>query len=237
MYNQIGKFEDKDFTKDVVKIDNSQIPVVDINLATKLADKKMGEDVGMGSQMEVGEFTNKQQVNGKLIYAAPLEHRSFWKQNSNKAGTDGYVIVNSTNTNDVKIVKELDGQQIKLKYLESAYFSSDLKRHICSSGYRTQGLTEYTFELNNEGRPYWVVTTYHNTTLWGNPEADGVVICDAQTGDCEWYSIKDTPEWVDIIQPEEFIKNQLRHYGKYVHGWWNPSDKDKLSVTKHITTV
>lgn len=237
MYNQIGKFENKDFTKDIVEIDNSQIPIVDISLATKLADKKMGEDVGMGSQMEVGEFTNKQQVKGKLIYVAPLEHRGFLKWNSNKAGTDGYVIVNATNTNDVKMVKELDGQQIKLKYLESSFFSSDLKRHIRSSGFRTQGLTEYTFELNDEGRPYWVVTTYHNTTLWGNPEADGVVICDAQTGECKWYAINNTPEWVDIIQPEDFIKDQLENYGRYVHGWWNPSSKDELSVTEHMTTV
>lgn len=237
MYSQIGEIKEKDFTEDLVEIDNSQIPVVDISLATKLADKKMGEDVGMGSQMEVGEFTNKQQVNGKLIYAAPLEHRSFWKWNSNQDGTSGYVVVNATNTNDVKMVRELDGQQIKLKYLESAFFSSDLKRHIRASGFRTKGLTEYTFELNDEGRPYWVVTTYHNTTLWGNPEADGVVVCDAQTGECKWYSVKDAPEWVDIIQPESFVKDQLDHYGEYVHGWWNPSEKDELSITEHITTV
>lgn len=237
MYQQIGEFDKKDFTKDLVEIDNSQIPVVDIELATKLADKKMGEDAGMGSQMEVGEFTNKQQVNGKLVYVAPLEHRSFFKWNSNKAGTSGYVIVSATNTNDVKLVKELDGQPIKLKYLNSAYCSSDLRRHIRNSGFRNKGLTEYTFELNDEGRPYWVVTTYHNTTWWGNPEADGVVICDAQTGECKWYSIEETPEWVDIIQPEDFIKDQLKHYGNLVHGWWNPSEKDELSITPHITTV
>lgn len=237
MHNQIGKIEKKDFVQDIVEIDNSQIPIVDIKLAAKLADKKMGGEAAMGSQMEVGQFTNKQQVNGKLIYVAPLEHRSLLKWNSNKSGTDGYIVVNSTNTNDVKMVKELDGQQIKLKYLQSAYFSSNLKRHIRLSGFRTKGLTEYTFELDDKGYPYWVVTTYHNTTLWGNPEADGVVICDAQTGECKWYSIKDTPEWVDIIQPEDFIKNQLKNYGEYVNGWFNPSDKGKLSVTKHITTV
>lgn len=237
MYNQIGEIKEKSFTKDLVEIDNSQIPVVDIKLATKLADKKMGEDVGLGSQMEVGEFTNKQQVNGKLVYIAPLEHRSFWKWNSNKEGTTGYMRVSATNLNDVKLVKEVDGKQMKLKYLPSACFSSDLKRHIRSSGFRSKGLTEFTFELNEEGRPYWVVTTYHNTTLWANPEADGIVVCDAQTGECKWYSVSDAPEWVDIIQPESFVKDQIGNYGSYVHGVFNFSDKDKVEMTKHMTTV
>lgn len=42
MYSQIGKIEDKDFMTDVVEVDTSQIPVVDLELAAKLADKKIG---------------------------------------------------------------------------------------------------------------------------------------------------------------------------------------------------
>lgn len=237
MYKQIGEIEEKSFKEDVVEIDNSQIPTVDIALASKLADKKLGEDIGLGSQMEVGDFTNKQNVNGKLVYVAPLEHTGFLKWWSNSNGTAGYVIVSATNSNDVQFVKDIDGKSLKLKYVDSAFFSSDLKRHIRSQGYRTVGLTEYTFELNDEGRPFYVVTTYKNKTLWGTPEATGVVICDVQNGECEWYSVEDTPEWVDIIQPESFIQNQLENYGKYVRGWWNPSNKDMLSVTEHMTTV
>lgn len=58
-YNQIGKIVEKDFRTDVVEIDTSQIPVVDLELAAKLADKKLGEDLALGSQMQVGKFTNK----------------------------------------------------------------------------------------------------------------------------------------------------------------------------------
>ena len=65
MYKQIGEINEKSFKEDVIEIDNSQIPTVDISLASKLADKKLGEDIGLGSQMEVGKFTNKQNVNGK----------------------------------------------------------------------------------------------------------------------------------------------------------------------------
>ena len=46
-----------------------------------------------------------------------------------------------------------------------------------------------SFELDESGRPYWTVTTYENTAFWGLPEANGVLVCDAQTGECELYSI------------------------------------------------
>lgn len=236
MYNQLGKIDEKSFENDIVELDTSQIPVVDLELAAKLADKKLGEDLALGSQMKVGKFTNKQQVNGKLVYVAPLEHRGFWKWLSNKF-TTGYVIVSATNPNDVQLVRTVNDEPIKLQYLSSSYFGSDLVRHLRNSGYRTTGLTEFSFELDDTGKPYWVVTTYENTTLWGNPEATGVVVCDPQSGECNWYSVADAPEWVDIIQPESFIIDQIKHYGEYVHGVWNFSDRDKLSMTEHMTTV
>lgn len=237
IYNQIGKVVEKDFREDVVEIDTSQIPVVDLELAAKLADKKLGEDLALGSQMHVGTFTNKQQVNGKLVYVAPLEHNGFFKWNSNKSGTVGYVIVSATNPNDVKLVKEVNDKSLHLKYLSSAYFSNDLTRHLRNSGYRNIGLSEPSFELDDDGTPYWVVSTYKNATAWANPEVTGVIVCDPQTGKCEWYSVEDAPDWIDIIQTEDYIKNQIKNYGKYVHGAFNFSGKDQLTMTEHITTV
>lgn len=238
MHQQIGKIQEKSFQDDILEIDTSQIPVVDYLLADKLADKKLGEDLALGSQMEVGNFYNKQQVNGKLVYVAPLEHRSFWKWFDNQEGTDGYIIVSATNPNDVTLVRSLNGKDLKLKYLPSAYFSDNLERHIRASGFRTEGLAEeINFELDEQGNPYWIVTTYENTTVWRNPEANGVITCNAQTGEVNWYSIAKAPKWIDIIQPETFIEDQLRNYGEYVHGWFNWSDKDKLSTTGYITTI
>ncbi len=238
-YNQIGEVEEKSFVEDMLQIDNSQIPIVDTELANKLADKKMGEEVALGSQQEVGNFTNKQSVNGKLLYVAPLEHRGLTKWFSNKAGTAGYLMVSATNTNDVTFVKELNGEKLYLKYLPSAYFGSDLKRHIRASGYRTIGLadTDYVFEIDDEGTPYWIVPTFKNVTLWGSPETTGVITCNAINGKCNWYSVDEAPSWIDIVQPESFVKKQLENYGRYVEGFINFSKKNMLSVTEHITTV
>ncbi len=231
MYNQIGNIEQKSFTEDIVEIDNTQIPIVDIALADVIGDKKLGEQLALGSQAEVGQYTNKQAVNGELMYVAPLEHRGFFKWLNNQEGTPGFIKVSATNPNDVELVDE------KIKFLDSAFFMDDLRRHIRLSGFLTQGLTEFSFELDDNGNPFWVITTYENTILWSTPEATGVIVCNPKNGECKEYSIEDAPEWIDIIQPEEFIRNQLENYGKFVHGPMNLSNKDELSVTEHITTV
>ena len=47
MYNQIGEIEEKSFTDDLVEIDVSQIPIVDVALAERLGDKKLGEEFSL----------------------------------------------------------------------------------------------------------------------------------------------------------------------------------------------
>lgn len=218
-YQQLGEVEESSFTDSIVPIDNTQIPTVDADLALKQAEKKLGEEPGLGSIVDVGEFT-LQQVDGKLTFVAPLEHSGMWKYFDNKT-TPGYITVSATDPDDVQLVQELDGKEIKLRYLETACFGDKLLRHIRNSGYRTTGLTDMSFELDESGRPYWTVTTYENTAFWELPEANGVLVCDAQTGECELYSIDEAPEWIDKVQPEDFIDDQIDNYGDYVKGFWN----------------
>ena len=218
-YQQLGEVEESSFTDSIVPIDNTQIPTVDADLALKQAEKKLGEEPGLGSIVDVGEFT-LQQVDGKLTFVAPLEHSGMWKYFDNKT-TPGYITVSATDPDDVQLVQELDGKEIKLRYLETACFGDKLLRHIRNSGYRTTGLTDMSFEIDESGRPYWTVTTYENTAFWGLPEANGVLVCDAQTGECKLYSIDEAPDWIDKIQPEDFIDDQIDNYGDYVKGFWN----------------
>lgn len=218
-YQQLGEVEKSSFTDSIVPIDNTQIPTVDEDLALKQAEKKLGEEPGLGSIVDVGDFT-LQQVDGKLTFVAPLEHSGTWKYFDNKT-TPGYITVSATDPDDVQLVQELDGKKIKLRYLETACFGDKLLRHIRNSGYRTTGLTDMSFELDESGRPYWTVTTYENTAFWGLPEANGVLVCDAQTGECELYSIDEAPDWIDKVQPDDFIDEQIDNYGDYGKGFRN----------------
>lgn len=216
---QIGEVEEVEFSEMIKQIDTSQIPIVDEALADKQADKKLGEDSALGSRVELGDAAI-QEVNGEIMYVVPLEHESFFKWNKNKT-TPGYITVSASNPNKVNFVTELDGEKINIRYQESAFFSKDLKRHMRNEGYRNVGLTEYTFEIDDSGRPYWVVTTFENRTIFSSEEATGVVIVDAQTGETNWYSVEDTPEWVDIIQPKSFIEEQIDNWGELIRGFKN----------------
>lgn len=235
MRRQLGEVEIIDYDDMIKQIDNSQIPIVDEELAKKQADKKIGEDVALGSRVELDDVAI-QEVNGEIIFVAPMEHSGFFKWNTYRS-TPGYITVSASNPNKVNYVTEVDGEKIEIFYQESAFFGNNLTRHIRNQGYRTVGLTEYTFELDDTGRPYWVVTTYENKTWWGSSEATGVVVVDAQSGTTNWYAWNDVPDWVDIVQPKEFIENQINNWGELVNGVWNFANEDKIKKTDLTLTV
>ena len=59
----------------------------------------------------------------------------------------------------------------------------DLNRHVrFFGGGLFKGLTDYSFELDDDGVPYWVITSYKNRWLFNLPEADGVLTVNATTG-------------------------------------------------------
>ncbi len=236
MYKQLGKVEEKEFSEEIENLQITQIPYVDTRLAAKIGDKKLGEDAALGSQVEVGEFT-VQNVDGKLSLVAPLVHSGFFKWMSNREGTPGYIKISATNPQDVEFIKEANGVDIKIKYQESAFFAQDLKRHIRSEGFMTDGITDYSFELDDNGLPFWVVTTYKPTTIFTNSEATGIILVNAITGECTKYDIKNSPKWIDRIQPQNFVENQIINYGKYVRGVFNFSNKDKLKPTDGMSIV
>lgn len=228
--DQLGEPEVSSFTESVQPLALSQLPIVDKALAMELADKKVGENPGLGSQVMLGEPVI-QLVNEKLVWAVPLEHSGFFKWLKNLDGSAGYIVVSATDLKDVQLVTSH-----KIKYQANAYLFDDLNRHIrIGKGKLFHGLTDYSFELDDEGTPYWVVTSYKNRWLFSLPEADGILLVNASTGDVTRYLTEEIPEWVDRVQPEEFIMNQIGNQGEFVHGFLNFSNQDKFKTSQgHI---
>ncbi len=218
--NLLGKVEESAFTEDVSPVSVDKIRIVDKDMAMKLGDKKLGEIPAIGSISKIGEYSI-QSVKGELYWVAPLVHRDIVKWITNLSGTNGYIMVSATNPQDVRLVQNLDGKPIKIVYQEEAYFLQDLHRHIYLSGVVNYGLTEFTFEIDDNGKPYWVVSLYEHAIGYGGANAVGTAIVDAQTGEVNVYSIEDTPKWVDRIQPESFVVEQIRNWGLYVNGFLN----------------
>lgn len=228
---QMTQPEVRKFSADVQPLDVSQLPIVDYNLAKLLADKKLGEKPALGSQVTLGDPTI-QKVDGKLVWVVPLEHSGVFKWMANMGGTPGYIVVSATNPRDVSYV-----DKYPIKYQPAAYLLDNLTRHIRLSSGAFTGLTDYSFELDDSGRPYWVVTTYRNRAVFSLPEATGVIVVDAGTGSMKQYSIGDVPSWVDRVQPADYITTQLNNRGRYIHGIFNFSNKDKFQTSEGYAIV
>lgn len=229
--------------KNGVKIGNhfepisiDKLRVVDQKLAYLLGEKIIGSQPALGSQIDLGEFSI-QKVNNELYWVAPLLHSGFFKWLNNNEGTPGYVMVSATNERDVRLVQTINNQPIKIKYQPNAYFQSDIHRHVYFNGYATIGLTDFTFEIDESGKPFWVITTYDKKVGFSGDDATGILVVDAQTGEIKQYSISVAPTWVDRIQPTDLIETQLNDWGEYINGYWNFSNVNKLQITEGMSLV
>ncbi|AXG74198.1 hypothetical protein DVK85_08080 [Flavobacterium arcticum] len=233
----IGEVKDgKEISNHIAPLAINKVRVVDERLAYLLGEKILGSDPALGSKATLGHFTI-QKVGDELYWVAPLLHTGFFKWLNNSEGTDGYVLVSATNERDVQLVQSINGKPLKIKYQSEAFFMSQMERYLYFNGYATTGLEDYTFEIDDDGNPYWVVTKYKKEIGFGGNNAVGVVVLDAQTGAIQEYSVSETPDWVDRIQPQNFIEDQLNDWGEYVHGYWNFANENKLQITEGLTLV
>jgi hypothetical protein len=214
----------------------NKLRVVDQKLAYLLGEKIIGSQPALGSQIDLGEFSI-QKVKNELYWVAPLLHSGFFKWLNNSEGTPGYVMVSATNERDVKLIQTINNQPIKIKYQPNAFFQSDIHRHVYFNGYAMTGLTDFTFEIDESGKPFWVITMYDKKVGFSGNDATGILVVDVQSGKINEYSIANAPLWVDRIQPAELIENQLNDWGEYINGYWNFSNVNKLQITEGMSLV
>lgn len=219
------------FDSDVANIDPTQTRMVDQPLAVKLAETKLGEDPGLGSRVIIGAM-RIQNVGGKLFWVGPLEWSSPFKWAFGAAGTPGYMVVSAYNQRDVRLVKEVAGKPLSLEIGEGAYMWDDLDRYIWRNGYASTPYTDFTFEVDDKWRPYWVITRYERTVGYSGNVANGVIVVDPQTREIKAYDMDEIPAWIDRVQPESFIAKQVDDWGEWIHGLWgNFEGLDKLKHT------
>ncbi len=235
--NLIGTVElGENLSTHMAPISMEKVRVVDQSLANILGDKVLGAQPALGSQVRLGTF-NIQKVKNELYWVAPLLHSGFFMWYQNELGTNGYVMVNASNERDVKLVQEIGGKKVRIKYQSEGFFNDFLERHLYLSGFYNVGLTDYSFEIDDDGVPYWVITRYKKTIGFNGEDATGVIVVNTETGKCDEYGILNAPAWIDRIQPEHFIEKQLNDWGNFVKGYWNFSNENKLQITEGVTLV
>ncbi|MDK2563785.1 hypothetical protein QOZ84_09510 [Romboutsia sedimentorum] len=236
--NLLGTVKESEFSKDVSPVSVNDIRLVDEDMAMKLGDKKLGEDPALGSVSKLGKF-HIQSVKGELYWVAPLVHRDIIKWVTSLDGTKGYVMVSASNPQDVRLVQKIDNKPVKIVYQPEAYLLQDLHRHMYIKGIVNAGMTDFTLEINDEGRPYWVTSLYEHKIGYGGANAVGVATVDAETGETKRYTTKEAPKWIDRIQPQEFVTSQINDWGLYVKGFLNSviSEEGVLVPTEGTSLV
>lgn len=208
--------EEEEFTENVKVADFNALPLLDKDSSQKLGDRVMGQMPELVSQFYVSDLYTQINYNDTIIRVTPLEYNGFFKYLANKKdGVKGYITVNSV-TGESKLVKLDKG----MKYVSSAIFGKDLDRHLRFS-YPTKIFGEKSFEIDNDGNPYWIVPTIKYSGVGLKEEIKSVIILDPITGGSKEYKIEEVPTWVDHVYSANLVISQVNDWGQYKDGFLN----------------
>ena len=108
-----------------------------------------------------------------------------------------------------------------IKYSESEYFMRNIYRHLRFQ-HPTRIFDDVTFEIDDNGTPYWVASTVeYRIGWWSGYDIGGAVLVNAITGESVYYDLEDIPSWVDQVFSSNLVVEQLTYTGKYSNGFFN----------------
>ena len=214
----------------------SIIPKLDEDAAAQLASRALGNLQKEGYVSQFAVYPQYTQINykDKPVRVAPLKYDNIIKWLTNmKNGLPGYVIIDMA-SESTEFKKTENG----IKYSPSEHFNRLLKRHLRFE-YPTYLFADATFEIDDEGTPYWICARLDKTIgLFGGTDVIGAVIVKADTGESEYYTIDQIRndkelQWVDRIYDSDLLVEQYNYYGKYQNGFWNSilGQKDVITTT------
>lgn len=216
-YQRLITVEERDFSADIQEVDFGKIPLLDKDSAALLGNRKMGSMVDMVSQFEVSDLYTQINYQDTPVRVTPLEYASPVKWLTNqKNGIPAYIMIDMA-TQDTSLVK-LDEP---IKYSESEYLNRNIYRHL-RFHYPTYIFDSLSFEIDDEGTPYWICPVKkYNVGLFGGVTIGKVVICNAQTGEMEEYAIEDCPTWVDRVFSADLLIELYDYHGTLKNGFLN----------------
>lgn len=228
-YQQLMTVETGEFAKDIEELSFDQIPLLDKDSAELLGDRKMGSMVDMVSQFEVDELYSQINYQDRPVRVSPLKYASLIKWFTNQGeGIPAYIKIDMA-TQNTELVKLDEG----MKYTTSDHFNRNIYRHL-RFRYPTYIFNELSFEIDEEGVPYWICPVKKfNIGLFGGETIGRVVLCNAITGETEDYAIEDAPQWIDRAYSADLLVQLYDYYGTLKHGFFNSilGQKDCLRTT------
>ncbi len=238
-YSRIISVADASFAEDIEQQDAasfSSIPKLDEQAAAELASRALSDVADLGGVSQFTIYPSYTQINyqSKPVRVVPLQYANIIKWLTNRsAGLPGYIIIDMANESSDFVAVE-NG----IKYSPAEHFNRLLKRHLRFE-FPTYMFGDATFEIDDNGTPYWVCARIDNTIgLFGGTDVIGAVLVDATTGECQYYDIATLVsdpalQWLDRIYDSDLLVEQYDFYGKYRGGFWNSilGQKDVVVTT------
>ncbi len=232
-YAELIDVKEGDFAEDVAEIDFQSVPRLDKDSSNMIATRALGELSDYVSQFVVNSYYSTQiNYKGTPVRVQSLDYGDVFKWLKNtKEGIPAYIIVDMT-TQKAETVRLEEG----MKYSPAEHFNEYLIRHVRFK-YPSLMLGEPSFEIDDTGRPYWIVPVLDKTIgLFGGTDVMGAVIVDSINGDTILVStsldgttnlptdkfVTDKEfQWLDQIYSASIVNQQYNYYGKYNKGFIN----------------
>lgn len=216
-YKKLLEVQPGDFASEVTEISYDKIPMLDEDSAERLGDRKLGELSDMVSQFEVSDDYTQINYNNRPVRVACLEYGDVIKWFNNRSrGLPAYIVIDMV-TQNVDVVRLEDG----IKYSKTEIFGRKLERHL-RFNYPTYMFANATFEVDEQGNPYWVCPRIvKRIGLFGGEDIRGAVLVNACTGESKYYAPEEIPTWVDRVYTASLIIEQYDYYGTYRNGFLN----------------
>ena len=217
-YSNIIEVPEAVFEEDMPENDTvTNIALMDSSSATIIGNRTLGALSEVVSQFEAGYSYSQINLGGVPAKVTNLEYVDFFKwMNNRESGIPGYIKVDPVNSG-AEYVKFSNN----MKYVDSAFFGDDLMRKL-RFDYPTKIFDEVTFEIDEQGNPYYIVSCMSpKIGLFGAMDVSEVIIFNPVDGSSEIYSVDETPSWVDNVFTGYLASQKYDWYGMYKNGYWN----------------
>ncbi|HFI2692089.1 TPA: hypothetical protein ACGO0Y_001171 [Streptococcus suis] len=214
-YAAVISVTDADFKSDFPETDISKLALLDRASAEKIGDTYLGT-IDKVSQFGISDDYRQITIGQQPFRVSPLEYKSFWKWLSNHQDGIGYYVKVNQTTGKAELAK----LSKSMHYSDSEYLFNDTMRHLRLQ-YPTTIFGKPSFEVDDQGNPYYIATTYQPKFGLSSNDPTGVIVLDAVTGESKEYSLADIPEWVDRVYSANNVISRVDHHYTYQNGFWN----------------
>lgn len=233
-YSKILTVEEAVFAEDLAQsLNTDSIALMDTNSARMLGDREIGSLASVVSQYNVSDDYTQIDLNGQPKKVSALDYAGFFKWMGNKSeGVPGYVVVDP-----VSMSASYKSCENSMIYVPSAYFGQDAARYIYMHNIGKL-FGNLHFEIDESGKPYYVVSVYEKTVfLFGGTKVSGVIVLDPTTGELNEYPIDNVPTWIDVAIDGDLLCEQYNWFGTLRNGFINSiiGKKGCNQVTRYVS--